>query len=269
MSGYRFDYEEKVWGGETLRLNPAHFRASRLMYALSELKKVKGKVLDVGCGVGDFSESFNYYRPDLKIFAIDISKKAITIAKKRKIRAKFSVADAQKLPFEDKSFEAVTCFDLLEHVENPQKALTEIYRVLKTGGIFHTFIPTEDNWYTLEGILIKLGWRGKEIYGGHPHIFSPKQARKMLVDSGFQIKMLYWGDHLVHQMLEIIYFSWLSLRGRNVKQTVEGYLATANPDLKVSTLRAIKNMLAMFSYLETRMLVCIPGLGFHATCRKI
>lgn len=56
MGGYKFDYETKVWGGDVIRLSPVYFRASRLCWALKALKKVKesGKVLDVGCGEGDF-----------------------------------------------------------------------------------------------------------------------------------------------------------------------------------------------------------------------
>jgi SAM-dependent methyltransferase len=268
MGGYRFDYEEKVWGGETLRLSPVHFRASRLFYALQALKDTKGGLLDVGCGVGDFPEAIKHYYPKLEVYGIDISKKAISLARKRAKKVKFKVADVQKLPFKDETFEAVTCFDLLEHVENPQEALAEIYRVLKPGGIFHTFIPTEAELVSPEGVLIKLGWKAKEIYGGHPHHFTAGQVKKMLKKNHFQIVKARWGEHLVNQFIEIIYFSWLALRGKNPEHTVEGYLGLAAPSLKTSLLRIIKNLLASISYLETRLLWWFPGLGLHITCLK-
>ena len=47
MLGYKFDYEKKVWGGDIILLRPIYFRASRLKYALKELAKVKGKILDI------------------------------------------------------------------------------------------------------------------------------------------------------------------------------------------------------------------------------
>ncbi len=269
MGGYKFDYEKKVWGGEILRLSPVHFRALRLKYALESLKDVKGKVLDVACGVGDFSEAIKYYRPDLEFFGIDISKKAVGIAQKRVLKAKFSVADAQKMPFKDNFFDAVLCFDLIEHVEFPQKVVSEIHRVLKPKGIFHSHVPIEKNLLSLEGILTQLGWKGKEVYGGHPHHFTLKEVKEMLEGGGFKIIKYRFGDHLFHQLLEIGYFSSLSFRGKNVGHTVEGYLGLAKPTLKVKLARLIKNIFAMISYSESKIFWWLPGVGAHVTCRKV
>lgn len=305
MGGYRFDYEDKllrsklarysgaspekfvslssssvqqaarfsasrnkIWGGETLRLSPVHFRATRLAYTLEALKEVKGKVLDMGCGVGDFCEAINFYRPDLEVYGIDISKKAIEVAKTRVKNAKFEVSDAQKLPFKDSFFDAVLCFDLIEHIQFPQKALKEAYRVLKPGGIFQGHIPIEDNIFTLEGILTKLGWKGKEIYGGHLHHFTKLQVKKMLEENNFRILKTRWGDHFFLQFLEIGYFSILSLRGKNAEHTVEGYLGLAKPTFKVKLLKIIKNILAIISNSESKIFWWYPGIGMHITAIK-
>ena len=269
MSGYKFDYEKKVWGGEILRLSPIHFRASRLFWALKEIPNKKGKLLDVGCGVGDFVESFNYYRPGMDISAIDISKKAIVLAKKRKVRADFKAGDAQKLPFANNTFDVVTCFDLIEHVRYPKKVLKEIRRVLKPGGIFHTFIPTEKNLLSIEGLFIKLGWKGKEIYGGHPHHFSKRQVISWLEEAGFKVNKVRWGEHFVNQIIEVLYFSWLYIRGKNTKITVEGYLATSKSNIVIGIAKLIKSALATLSFIETIALFWFPGLGVHVTCSKI
>ena len=268
MSGYKFDYEKKVWGGEKLRLSPVHFRASRLYYALIELKGVRGKILDVGCGVGDFSEAIEFYRPDLDVYAVDISSKAIALAKKRNLKVHFKVCDAQKLPFKSNFFDAIVCFDLIEHVKSPKRVLDEIYRVLKPKGILHTFIPMEDNIFSMEGMLIRLGWKAKEIYGGHPHHFSYSWIRNTVNESGFEIRISRWGEHLVNQILEIIYFTWLSIRQKNVRYSVEGYFALTNPRLLIRCIKFVKNILATLSYLETRLFYWLPGLGLHLTCIK-
>jgi len=268
MKGYKFDYESKVWGGETLRLSPIHFRAARLGQALKALENVKGRVLDVGCGAGDFCEAIKFYRPDLEIFGIDLSQKAIKVAKKRVQKAVFKVADAQELPFKDDYFDAVVCFDLIEHVEFPQKVLGEIYRVLKPGGIFHGHIPVENNFWSLEGMLIRLGWKGKEIYGGHPHHFSLKEVKEMFRKEKFKIIRYCFGDHLFHQLLEIGYFTWLALRRKNLGYTVEGYLGLAKPDFRTRLLRIFKNILALVSNSESRVFWWYPGIGVHVTAIK-
>lgn len=51
------------------------------------------------------------------------------------------VADVQKLPFEDGSIEAVLCLEVLEHVENPFAAVSELHRVLKPGGRLIASVP--------------------------------------------------------------------------------------------------------------------------------
>lgn len=268
MAGYKFDYETKVWGGEKLRMRPIHFRASRLYYALQEIPNKKAKLLDVGCGVGDFPDAFSVYLPKMEIHAIDISKRAIDLAKKRNQKVHFKVANAEKLPYKDDTFDVVTCFDLIEHVEHPERVIQEIYRVLKPGGVFHTFIPTEDQPVSLEGIFIKAGWTAKEVYGGHPHHFTPGWAKSILTDNGFRIDKTRWGEHLVNQVIELIYFSLLALRRRNAPQSVEGYLGSAKKTPLITLLTLVKNAAAATSYYETRALSWFPGLGIHATCTK-
>jgi predicted SAM-dependent methyltransferase len=51
------------------------------------------------------------------------------------------VGDIHNLPFEDNSIDAIICMNVLEHVEEPQKAVREIYRVLKPGGYCYIEVP--------------------------------------------------------------------------------------------------------------------------------
>lgn len=269
MAGYKFDYETKVWGGEKLRVSPIHFRASRLFFALKELKNQNKKLLDVGCGAGDFIEAFSFYLPKLNLTAVDISQKAIKKARSRKINAKFVVSGAEKLPFKNNSFDIVTCFDVVEHVKSPLKMLREINRVLKPGGIFHTFIPLEDNIFSPEGLLIKLGWKAKEIYGGHPQHYSYHFVTKLFKDTGFNIKRTYWGEHFTNQIIEILYFSYLSIKGKNIDYSVEGYLENAKKTPLILIFKFIKNLFATVSFIEARLLYWLPGgLGIHITSIK-
>lgn len=76
---------------------------------------------------------------------IDLSSQMIEKAKHQlKNKATLVVGDSENLPFFDQTFDIVYCNDSFHHYPNPQKAIAEIYRVLKIGGtliIGDTYLP--------------------------------------------------------------------------------------------------------------------------------
>lgn len=106
-------------------------------YALHEYKDFKDKkVLDVGCGNGYVLSK--YAAEGAEVFGIDITQAGIDLCNKRfeylSLKGDFRVADAQVIPFPDDTFDCVCSMGVLHHVPDTQKALDEIYRVLKPGG---------------------------------------------------------------------------------------------------------------------------------------
>ncbi|HEX2966017.1 MAG TPA: bifunctional 2-polyprenyl-6-hydroxyphenol methylase/3-demethylubiquinol 3-O-methyltransferase UbiG [Syntrophorhabdaceae bacterium] len=96
------------------------------------------KALDVGCGGGFLSEEL--CRIGLNVSGIDPSRESINIANQHAIKSRLPIeyreAFGEALPFDDGTFDMVFCCDVLEHVGNIQKVISEISRVLKTGGLF-------------------------------------------------------------------------------------------------------------------------------------
>ena len=96
------------------------------------------KVLDVGCGGGFTSELIT--KRGGQVSGVDPSavliKTAQEHARANGLNIDYRVAVAEALPFEDKTFDAVICVDVLEHVHNLQAAIAEIYRVSKPGALF-------------------------------------------------------------------------------------------------------------------------------------
>lgn len=107
----------------------------------SQLQNPKAQVLDVGCGGGFLSNPLA--EAGYKVTGIDLSTDSLEIASRydstRSVQ--YLNADANHLPFEPHQFDVVCAMDFLEHVENPEKAILEMSRVLKPGGLFffHTF----------------------------------------------------------------------------------------------------------------------------------
>jgi len=103
----------------------------------------KGKrCLDVGCGRGGMSAYFIDAGFDCNL--LDISPEVIDAAKKilkqNDLKANLSVGDANKLPFEDSSFDVVFSIGLLEHFENIEKPIREQVRILDKGGLFIGYV---------------------------------------------------------------------------------------------------------------------------------
>jgi ubiquinone/menaquinone biosynthesis C-methylase UbiE len=114
---------------------------------------VYGNVLEVGCGRGDFAIWLATTVSRLNITAVDFSETSIRIARERAAAAgvavNFSVSDAQSMNSPDEQFDHVVSCECMEHVQQPIKMVSEIFRVLKPGG---TFCLTTENY--LNGMLI-------------------------------------------------------------------------------------------------------------------
>lgn len=106
------------------------------------------EILDVGCGAGLFSNKLA--KLNFSVTGIDLSEESLNIARKfdETKSVKYLAGDALNLPFADESFDVATCLDFLEHVENPEKVIAEISRVLKPRGLFffHTFNRNFLSW---------------------------------------------------------------------------------------------------------------------------
>lgn len=107
-------------------------------------------VLDVCCGPGMISAAA--VERGAKASGIDFSSEAINIAKSNVEGAEFREGDAQSLPFDDASFDAVVCGFGIIHVPEPRSALAEMYRVLRPGGRASVSVweaPSQDNGFGL------------------------------------------------------------------------------------------------------------------------
>lgn len=101
----------------------------------------KEPILDIGCGDGIFSEIL--LGKGKQIIGVDLDEIALKEARKRKVYKKLIKCNAKNLPFSSNSFASVLANSSLEHIENLEPVLKEIYRVLTKGGIFILSVPSE------------------------------------------------------------------------------------------------------------------------------
>ena len=143
-------------------------------------------IVELGAGEGQLIKIIKKEFPKSKIGGSDISEEMIKIAT-RNLKGKnvsLSTQDIHKLSYKPKSFDLIVCCEVLEHVDNPKKALAEIKRICR--GKVLLSVPLEPLWRVLNMA------RGKYLTRlgntpGHVNHFAPGKFKRLVEDSGFKI----------------------------------------------------------------------------------
>lgn len=140
-------------------------------------------VLELACGTGLLSEKLVGKVKSLE--ATDFSEAMIRQAKAKKgsCRLHFSVQDATALPYADSSFDAVVIANALHIMPEPDKALSEIRRVLKPGGMLYapTFVNGKGWGFRLRSGIMALG--GFKVFSK----WSPEELAAYVTAHGFAV----------------------------------------------------------------------------------
>lgn len=155
-------------------------------------------ILDVGCGEGFTMDKLSKNQIGQKIEGIEYSKDAIAFGKKLFPNLIFKEGSIYKLPYKDNSFDLVICTEVLEHLEEPTKALKEILRISKRYLIIS--VPNEP-LFMLSNFL-----RGKNFSRlgndeGHINHWNPSSLKKYLTQNKVKIKKI------------ILPFPWILILG--------------------------------------------------------
>lgn len=134
--------------------SPHRWRAHR--DALLQHKR-SGALLDLGCSSGAFLEFLKGER--WKLYGIEMSAECARRAKMRS-GADVFVGDILNAPFPANSFDAITCFDVLEHLYEPLQIIAKVREWLKPGGIFYVQVPNVDG---AEARVFGSYWHGLEL----------------------------------------------------------------------------------------------------------
>lgn len=183
-------------------LHPWHHTVAKLLPDLSG-----AKVLEIGCGRGDFSIWLGRKHPRALITAVDFSDTAIEIARRKlgsdMANVSFQVDDAERLKFSEATFDYVISCECMEHVPHPEVMAKEIRRVLRPNA---KFLLTTENY--LNGMLLSWAatwWRNKKFDSGSgiqplENFFLWWRVKRMLERAGLNV------DHM-----ESNHFQWLLL----------------------------------------------------------
>ena len=142
------------------------------------------RVLDLGCRDGALTQA---YVEGNEVVGVDADREALADAERLGIETHWADLD-QPLDFPDESFDVVLAGELLEHLRDPERLVSEIRRVLRPGG---TFVASVPNAYRLKGRLRFLIGRAPESDPTHLQMFSAADVRERLL-AGYDDPQLHF-----------------------------------------------------------------------------
>lgn len=157
------------------------------------------RILDAGCGTGGMLDLYRTWA-DTSAVGIDLSPDALGFSHGRG-HERLAGGDLTLLPFRSGSFDVVTALDVIEHVPDDARALAEISRVLRPGGILVATVPA-----------YQFLWGPHDVALHHQRRYSSAQFRNLIQSGGLQVER---HSHLLAALFPLA--AAMRLLGRNKK----------------------------------------------------
>jgi ubiquinone/menaquinone biosynthesis C-methylase UbiE len=164
------DVQVRSAGGDLRR----HYQGEILRTAAWSRMPMDATVIDVGCGIGD---NLRYIlRDNARFFGVEYAEETARLAQRLLgNQAHVQSASAMAIPFPDQHFDLALCIEVLEHVEDDEKALSETARILRSGGSLILSLPYR-HWFPSYYRLM-----------GHIRHYTRTDVESMLVRHGLVI----------------------------------------------------------------------------------
>ncbi len=143
--------------------------------------KRSGHLLDVGCATGDFLETMRTY-PGWQVSGVELSEVASQYARER-LGLDVRTGTLQAAGYAPESFDAITLWNVIEHLTDPAAELREMNRLLRPGGLL---VFTTPNLGSLDARVFGRYWIGYEL-PRHFYVFSRDTVNKLLAATGFRL----------------------------------------------------------------------------------
>jgi ubiquinone/menaquinone biosynthesis C-methylase UbiE len=172
------DYYEELWQRLPAELEPPAFerRAAFLRSAL----RAGDRALDIGCGTGEFTALLA--QAGALAVGVEVAEAALDRARTRHPGLDFRLVPIDgPLPLEDASFDLVWASEVIEHVADTARWLSEVRRVLAPRGRLLVTTPSHGR------VLVALGGveRYSEPLGDHLHLYTRRSLSRLLEEFGF------------------------------------------------------------------------------------
>lgn len=169
----------------------------RKKYRLATKDLAEGKLLDIGCGVGDFLQRAE--EKGWECMGVEPSEEAKVIARKRIKANIINSEELEQIP--DNTFDLITMWHVLEHIDDLKWQVEQLQRLIKPNGRIVIAVP---NYKSHDGQFYKEHWAAYDV-PRHLNHFNKQTITKIFKSKGLQLKKtdkLIWDAYYISYMSE-------------------------------------------------------------------
>lgn len=171
---------DKIWSKNSFDQLLTQLDSNPLYWQLKKKINKKDKILEAGCGFSQWVYKLSSLGYD--ITGVDNAENTVKLIKKKFPKLKIKLADVEKLPFKNQSFNVYLSFGVVEHFEQgPEKVLKEANRVLKKDGLLYLTIPYLNLYRRINSLT-----RKKEG-NFYQYLYTKEDIGKRIEKAGFKI----------------------------------------------------------------------------------
>lgn len=177
------------------------FRARNriILWALQRYSPALKSFLEIGCGTGFVISSISRRFPEVRLLGSEYFEEGLVYARQRVPTAEFAQMDARCIHYESE-LDVIGAFDVLEHIEEDNAVLQQIYKALKPGGFVFITVP-QHHWL----------WSAADEYACHVRRYAANELHKQVCQAGFEIIRT---TSFVSTLLPAMYLSRLLQRNK-------------------------------------------------------
>lgn len=177
----RADFNQPTAGALARRRSVFHRRLGAIAALLGK-EPSEARLLDVGCSRGHFVEAAA--QSGFRAEGVEPAPRLAAAAREAGLNVHTGLLEEQDFPAQ--SFDAVTLFEVLEHLKDPRSVLSECRRILRPGGILLLSTGNADSW-TASVMGARWDYFQIALDGGHISFFNPSSIRRLAEACGFAV----------------------------------------------------------------------------------